>query len=282
MDVFRYCKAERLEPSVGVPVLLPLFEESNPGLAGNTYENIKSLLNNGHGEGPFGSLDNKPILGTVKLKTNEFWKEVKKIRYVETKSGHMWFRVDEQDGKYGRLFLDDLSEFDVFDCIVISDYAKGFLSTEQISIISKHHPLVILDSKHPLDSWAENCFFIKVNSQEYRNAKRITNKMKEKLIITLGPNGVWHSGKLYSVPNVAIKNLSGAGDSFVAGFTVEFLKNKDVEKAITFANKVATATVQKKGVSTVSMMDLEEVELMEDLFICRNCSEDELKCIMDK
>lgn len=166
-------------------------------MAGNTFENIKSLLNNGHGEGVFGSVDNKPILGSVKLKTNDFWKEVKKIRYVEAKSGHMWYRVDEQDGKYGRLFLDDFTELEQYDAVVISDYNKHFLTTEQISNISKHHPVVIMDSKRPLDIWAENCAFIKVNSAEFRQAKKITNKMKEKLIITLGPNGTWFNRKTF-------------------------------------------------------------------------------------
>lgn len=179
-------------------------------MAANVYANIKSLLNNGHGEGLFSSTDIKPVLGTVQLKTNEFWKEVKKTRYVEQKSNHHLIRVDENDGKYGRFFMDSSKQFDKYDALVISDYNKDFLTEQNIIDISKNHPLVIMDSKRSLDTWAENCTFIKVNSQEYRNAKNITPKMKEKLIITLGPNGTWHQNKLYSVANVAIKNLSGA------------------------------------------------------------------------
>lgn len=162
------------------------------------------------GEGLFSSFDNKPVLGTVKLKTNDFWKEIKKTRFIEQKSNHSWIRIDENDEKYGHLFLDNPKEFEEYDALVISDYNKCFLTEQNIIDISKNHPMVIIDSKRPLDVWAENCTFIKVNSQEYRNAKNITPKMKEKLIITLGPNGTWHQNKLYSVANVAIKNLSGA------------------------------------------------------------------------
>lgn len=63
---------------------------------------------------------------------------------------------------------------------------------------------------------------------------------------------------------------------------VEFLKSKDIDKAITFANKTATCVVQKRGVSVVTCKELEELEILDDLFVCRNCSEEELKTIMEQ
>lgn len=191
-------------------------------------------------------------------------------------------RVDQNEGKYGRFYIEDFKEFNEYDGIIISDYNKGFLSEKDIENISNHHNLVVIDTKKPLDKFVENCAYIKVNSNEYKKAKNITNKMKEKLIITLGGNGTWYNNKLFNVPNVDIKNLSGAGDSFISGFIVELIKTNDVDKAINFANKVATAVVQKKGVSTVNIRDLEDLELLDEYFIDHKCTEEELKIIMDQ
>ena len=95
---------------------------------GNVFNNVKSILNNGHGEGLFSSIDNKPVLGTVKIKTNDFWQEISKTRYIEQKNNHLFIRVDEHEGKYGRLFLDDIKDIESYDAIIISDYNKRFFN----------------------------------------------------------------------------------------------------------------------------------------------------------
>ena len=48
---------------------------------------------------------------------------------------------------------------------------------------------------------------------------------------------------------VEIKDTSGAGDTFVAGLSVSYTKNKDIDVSIKFANSCATQVVQRKGVS---------------------------------
>ena len=48
-----------------------------------------------------------------------------------------------------------------------------------------------------------------------------------------------------------IKDVSGAGDSFIAGLVVKYIENNDIIDAIRFANCCATKVVQKKGVSIV-------------------------------
>lgn len=160
------------------------------------------------GEGMFSSLDNKPILGSAKIKTNEFCKEITKTRYIEQKNNHLFIRIDKNDDKYGHFFINDIENVKSYDAVIISDYNKGYLTENDIKNISISN-LTFLDSKRPLDSFAEECAFIKVNSSEYKKAKNITLKMKNKMIITLGANGTWFNNKIYSVPSVEIKNLSG-------------------------------------------------------------------------
>jgi ribokinase len=58
-------------------------------------------------------------------------------------------------------------------------------------------------------------------------------------------------GKLFTTQKVSVGDVSGAGDTFLAGFVFEYLKDKNVEEAIRFAQKCASKVVQKHGVTTM-------------------------------
>ena len=48
-----------------------------------------------------------------------------------------------------------------------------------------------------------------------------------------------------------MKDISGAGDTFLAGLTTEYIRSRDIIKAIKFAQDCTKIVVQKHGVSTV-------------------------------
>jgi len=79
----------------------------------------------------------------------------------------------------------------------------------------------------------------------------LSDKIQERLIVTIGADGAKFNGIVYPVENVEIKDSSGAGDTFIAALTVEYLRSNNIRKAIEFANKCATTVVQKRGVNTV-------------------------------
>ena len=90
---------------------------------------------------------------------------------------------------------------------------------------------------------------------EYNNTKRYMSEkhwLKEKLIITIGSKGCKFKEKVFPVNKVEIKDLSGAGDTFLAALVFKFIETKDVEDSIIFANECATQVVQKKGVTTLN------------------------------
>jgi sugar/nucleoside kinase (ribokinase family) len=58
--------------------------------------------------------------------------------------------------------------------------------------------------------------------------------------------------KIYPVSKVEIKDLCGAGDTFIAALCVKYLKTGNIDSAIEFANECATEVVQLKGVNTVN------------------------------
>ena len=234
-DIFRYGKVERLAPEAPVPVIIPEREESTPGMAGNVVRNLE-------------------VLGAeVEFITNRV--EIKKIRYVCSKYNHILLRVDENDKCEN---INDKASGNIhwsdFDAVVISDYNKGFLDELDIKYISEQHPLVFLDTKKILGEYAHDVNCIKINYQEYENNLSVIvadKVIEDKVIVTRGKYGCDFRGINYPTQEVPVKDVSGAGDTFLAGLVVEYLKTKDYEKAIAFAQECTTIVVQKSGVSTI-------------------------------
>ena len=56
---------------------------------------------------------------------------------------------------------------------------------------------------------------------------------------------------MYPVAKVEIRDVAGAGDSFIAGLVVKYIQDENIIDAIKFANSCATRVVQKRGVSIV-------------------------------
>jgi len=233
VDIFRYGKCDRLCPEAPVPVFSFLNETKNGGMAMNVYNNLKSF-----------DID-------VDIKTNNNWQNIKKIRFVEEKSNHMFLRVDENDSEFKLVNLDNI-KFENYDAIIVSDYNKGFLTKESMEFISKKHPLTLLDTKKTLGDWCKNFSFIKINGVEFDKTKHLLDDdIYEKLIITQGPKGCIYRNKTYNVPLVEVKDVSGAGDTFISGFCYMFVKSNNIDDSINFANECATKVVQKRGVSIV-------------------------------
>ena len=106
-----------------------------------------------------------------------------------------------------------------------------------------------------LGDWAKEVTFIKINLEEYNKTKHLlTNKnwFEKKLIVTVGSDGCLYNGEHYPVEKVEIKDLTGAGDSFLTGFVFKYLGTKDTCESLKFANECATKVVQQKGVSTIN------------------------------
>ena len=232
-DMFNYGECNRLCPEAPVPIFNSIETIENGGMALNVHNNINAL-------------------GVeADLYTNKNWQNVTKTRFIDIRTNHMFMRLDCNDNSYDKFNINDVN-FTEYDAIVISDYNKGFLTKKDIKEISLKHDCVFLDTKKSLGSWCNEIKYIKINEKEFQNNKEfITYKIKNKIITTLGPKGSVYRNTIYPVPKVEIKDVAGAGDSFISGLVVQFMKTKNIEKAITFANECATKVVQKRGVSTI-------------------------------
>ena len=232
IDKFIYCDIERICPEAPVPVLKPKKSKTNPGMASNVVENLKSLG------------------AEVDILTND--NTIIKTRYVDTRSGQMVMRVDKNDKctKYRGVY-----ETVDYDAIIISDYCKGFLTEVDIEAFAERATCpVFLDTKKQLGKWCEKIDFIKINEFEHKkNFERLPNYpfILDKMIVTIGSKGCKYREEIYPVPEVSVKDVSGAGDTFLAGLVIEYLKSNNIKKAIEFANKCATKVVQKRGVAII-------------------------------
>ena len=153
------------------------------------------------------------------------------------------------------LLLDDV-DLENYDVVVISDYEKGYITPYFAKELSRQFSgLIFVDSKKKDLSCFENSI-IKINESEKREADQFPETCE--LIVTRGDQGAQWNNKIYSTRKVDVFDVSGAGDSFLAGLVVDYLLNRDMVKAIEFANRCAEIAVQKSGTYAVNLEDLKK------------------------
>mgnify|MGYP003654076819 FL=1 len=167
-------------------------------------------------------------------------------------------RLDKGDSDIRQIEDIDVSALKEYSAIIISDYNKGYLLEEDIEFISSNHDLVFLDTKKLLGNYARNCSYIKINEYEYEKTKHLLpdlgDWLQESLIVTLGSTGCKYKGTIFPVEKVEVKDLTGAGDSFLSALCVKFDQTRDIEESIRFANECASIVVQLKGVNTIEKL----------------------------
>jgi D-beta-D-heptose 7-phosphate kinase/D-beta-D-heptose 1-phosphate adenosyltransferase len=234
-DVFIYGDVNRLSPEAPIPVIEPKSETKNKGMAGNVESNLKALGFNTH-----------------LISNNEL---MRKIRYVDDSYNYILLRIDENN-KVSNVDIDAVLKIeDIYDAVVIVDYDKGFLKEEDILKIStKFNCHVFMDTKKILGEWCKEIDYIKVNYSEYLKSKSFIEKsdwIKNKLIVTRGKYGCDYNGKNFPTKDVSIKDVAGAGDTFLSGLIFKYIQTNSIEQSIRFANLCSTQVVQKRGVSII-------------------------------
>jgi bifunctional ADP-heptose synthase (sugar kinase/adenylyltransferase) len=223
-------------PEAPVPILTDIYKELNWGMAGNVKENL---------------LAHNPELNINLIHQKNL---IKKTRYIDDKTNHMFLRVDEGENEIDKLILtpekvEDITESDL---VIVSDYNKGFLNEEVLIQIGKLSKLSIIDTKKTISKDLIDSFtFIKLNEHEYERNKNISDKNKDKFIITLGMNGAKHDDIVFLSPSPKQTiDVSGAGDTFTAFFSLKYFETKNISESIKFANQMASIVVSKRGVAT--------------------------------
>lgn len=253
-DVFVKGRVDRLCPEAPVPVINPVDTEENPGMAGNVNANVKSLRPN----------------ASVAFVTQTA--DISKTRYVDTTSGYILLRVDENDKTttpltYQRLdsyFIENCIHPKYFDIVLISDYNKGFLTEEvmqKISEVFNHYGVpTFLDTKKVLGDWSKLIDFVKINEKEYKEQLRSGDPIRfcRHLIVTMGAMGSVYKNTGQRIPSdkVEVMDVSGAGDTYFAAFALRYKETGDILQAMTYANKASAVAVSKHGVVAVKQSEI--------------------------
>jgi bifunctional ADP-heptose synthase (sugar kinase/adenylyltransferase) len=221
-----------------VPIFEVKKENKKKGMASNVVENFLSL---GH---------------KVKFLTNE--KIILKKRFINQETKEHIIRADFFDScnqlSIKKLKLINLNEFDF---IVFSDYNKGLITKNIVTYIRENFKGVIyVDSKKKNLTMFKHCI-VKINETEYSKVSNFPNFDEFEIIITKGAKGACHKEKVYEAhPIDKVIDICGAGDNFLAGFTIMFHSTKDFKKSIHFANYCASICLSHVGVNPISKKDL--------------------------
>tara|TARA_B100001250_G_scaffold152744_1_gene131164 strand:- start:3062 stop:3811 length:750 start_codon:yes stop_codon:yes gene_type:complete len=230
-DEYVYGVCERLNPEAPVPILKFNKKETKKGMAWNVRENLMS----------FGI--------EVFIITNE--ESITKTRYIDERYNQQFLRVDNEPLLKPMDY--ELPE-EKFDALVISDYDKGFLSTEKVfELVEWFDGPVFIDSKKT--KLPKKSCFVKINDLEYSKL----DKPAKNLIITRGSKGAEYKGKLYPGERVDVFDAVGAGDTFLSALVYFYLKCGRIETAIPYANKAAAIAVSNFGTYILTEEDVNEI-----------------------
>jgi len=215
---------------------------TNLGMAGNVYNNLLSL--------------NKDNIFDISLISPT--SSIIKRRFVDNRYNSIVFREDINDTSE-RINLNQY-EFQQYDCIVFSDYCKGFLlESDIIDICNKKtkNCISFIDTKKDLYKLSEHIDYIKINNYEFKQNEHHLDHITThaNLIVTEGDNGArlynMKNIKYYPTKKIVLRDVCGAGDTFLAALVFKYLVSLDIDQAIIFANECATKVVSQFGVVSI-------------------------------
>jgi len=242
IDKYIYGTSTRISPEAPVPVVTYKEEKESLGGAGLVYNNLKSL--------------------GVDVELYEY-DQPKSVKTRVMCDGHYVTRIDNDYHANGDEILGDIlnKDFQQYDYVVLSDYAKGVLSQSYdiIKHINKFSCKVIVDPKDHYTLY-EGAWLVKPNEKEFTELD--FDLWQGNIIVTHAGNNV-HAiidKESYDIPveTLQVSDVTGAGDCFLAAFVYGLTKEYAYKKCLEIAIKGSRQAVQHTGTYTLTISDLED------------------------
>lgn len=302
LDRFHYGAVERISPEAPVPVFRPVRLVEVPGGAGNTALNLASLgckvrLVGRTGKDSCGARLETLFRAEKKIAAG-FLRQadcptIAKTRLVS--SGNHILRVDEErivplsDKDAANVVKTVKRHIEACDIVVLSDYAKGFLTPactrRIIAAAAKCGKMVVVDPKGKDYGKYAGATLVKPNLKEFSEATGKTfnpasedfrpgliraarDFLKEtgigSLLITLGEQGMLYvpsenpvaGAKYLPTRTKEVFDVSGAGDTAIAALAAALAAGAPMADAMQIANAAAGVVVSKVGTATVAAAEL--------------------------
>ena len=295
LDRYVIGEVSRISPEAPVPVLKVRKEHTIAGGAANVAMNLRSLGSSVECVGWFG-LDEKgselvQILQNADVQVDQCFRfpsvpTITKSRV--TASNQQICRVDREEKPIDyhpdlNLIGQSLTEkIKRADAVIISDYGKGFVTNELISLTRESASFVSVDPKPSrlleynspdlLTPNRREALQLAGISQDFSDAfpeelvvERIFESFAPRMLaITLGSEGMLlaQDGRVQSrIPTAALEvfDVSGAGDTVIASLTSALACGETFEDSAKFANLAAGVVVGKVGTAIASPQEILEL-----------------------
>ena len=270
----------RKSPEAPVPVVTPKNSIFSPGGAGNVAMNLSSLSVKAHCVGNVGNdVYGKKIISLLKNNGHNIDRiEIIKNHITTLKkriilNSEQIVRLDYEKKFNWKPNFDKIS-LDKFDVCIYSDYNKGVVSN-----IENNDIITIVDPKKEDFSVYKFANIITPNLNELYKAtncdinddqsillscqKLIADNGFDFILAKKGNRGMSLIGKdnfEYNIKALKVDNpdVTGAGDTVIAAFSMAYVNFEDIRLALDFANIAAGLVVNKTGTSTVSIKEIKK------------------------
>lgn len=294
LDQFIWGDVSRISPEAPVPVVWAKKESFMPGGASNVANNLRSLGACVDMVGIVGDDENGAILkselemkgiGTAGIQIDSSRPTILKTRVVAQHQQVVRIDKERADHISGH-FIDGVISYvetiigDI-DAIIIEDYGKGTITPALLKKIvplgKRHKKIIAVDPKEEHFGYYKGVSVITPNNHEaaravgfqikdeaslLRAGKRLLTKIGCGIaLITLGENGMavfQKKGRTKQIPTVAqeVFDVSGAGDTVIAVYTLALASGVDPVKSAYIANCAAGIVVGKVGIAVVTAEEL--------------------------
>ncbi|EGK7514907.1 D-glycero-beta-D-manno-heptose-7-phosphate kinase [Campylobacter lari] len=286
VDHYIWCDCTRISPEAPVMVMKSQKEDKRLGGAGNVYANLKSLGAEVFALGLVGDDESGRFLKenlNAKLLVEKDRKTPLKSRVLS--HSQQVLRLDDENDFDTKLEDEIIKEYKKiakdYDAIVLSDYAKGVLTSKVTKALIEHANTlnlpILIDPKGSDFSKYQNATLLTPNKKEaiqalgvekIDNLEKALKKLKDDLnltysIITLSEEGIaLFDEKLYIIPAKALEvyDVTGAGDSVIAMLAYALALKVDIAKACELANDAAAVVVAKVGSVSVSLEEIKNLK----------------------
>ena len=292
LDRYVIGEVNRISPEAPVPVLAVSEERSVAGGAANVALNLRSLGAVVEVIGWFGEDERGEEL--IDLLSQSDVSVDAQFRFSSaptitksrvTASNQQICRVDRESSP--QYYLPDLEKLgsliadkaESVDAVIVSDYGKGFVSDDLLSLVRSSAQFLSVDPKpsRPLaysqsDLLTPNRFEAlelaglsretRCSFPEEEVVQKIFEKFSPRLLaITLGAEGMLlakDGNILQTIPTAAreVFDVSGAGDTVIASLSLALAAGQPFERAGEFANLAAGVVVGKVGTANVSPVEI--------------------------
>ncbi len=288
LDRYVVGEVNRISPEAPVPVLTVESERAVAGGAANVALNAAELGAQVESVGWFGPDDQgnqlRSLLGEQGIEVDPALRFGSALTISKTRvmaSNQQICRVDREEGP--EAYEPDLNQLgealrakaEKADAVILSDYGKGFVTNELISLVREvssflsvdPKPSRLLDYSKPdlLTPNRHEALEMAGRSRLSRGSlpqEEIVGAIFEKfdpglLAITLGADGMLlaRNGKVEKIMPTAARevfDVSGAGDTVISSLTLALVAGADLEQAAELANVAAGIVVAKVGTATAS------------------------------